>query len=163
MGEASQFRLLESTPGRRPSKTVEIDSYWESIKPNPNLLNADPVEDEPQKKYKRGCPPDRALVVLHEGKSEVLEYIGPGLDYLADDCMLRDEIDSFCEGLSGVFILEGRMISTGPDYNGEYDAYFEGDFRVATKEEWAAHLNGEYIWDESLWYESESVGESDAK
>ena len=93
-------------------------------------------------------------------RSDVLEHIGPGLEYLSDECLLYEEVNSFCEGLSGVYILEGRMISTGPDYNGDYDAYFDGDFRPATKEEWAAHLDGEYIWDESLWYESETVADA---
>jgi hypothetical protein len=156
MVDTFTFKVIESTPRRPSSKTVEIESYWEAIKPNPDLLEIE--EPEPPRKYKARCPPDRALVVIHEGRSDVLAHIGSSLDYLSEDCLLIDEIEACCEGMaSGVYIWEGRMISTGPDYNGDYDSYLNGDLRPATKEEWAAHLDGEYIWDESLWYESDTI------
>jgi hypothetical protein len=150
-----EFKIIEPTPSKRPSKTVEIESYWEAIKPNPDLL----IEPEVvPRKYKKGCPLDRALVVIHEGRADVLEHIGSGLDYLSNECMLSDEVGSLCEGLaSGVYILDGHMVTTGPSYYGDYDCYFEGDFRPATKKEWAAYLDAEYLWDESLWYESEII------
>jgi hypothetical protein len=56
---------------------------------------------------------------------------------------------------SGIYIWEGEINSDGGsyDYFGEYECehWLEGEFRPATKEEWEAHVNGEYPWDPSLW------------
>ena len=112
--------------------------------------------ENPLVKYKDKCPDDRALLIVHEDRCSVLDHIGPALDYIDDQGMFSDYFDPVCEGIaSGVYIWEGKMAG-GYDYRThETDEYLEGKFRLATKEEWHAHLDNEYPWDRSLWIESE--------
>jgi hypothetical protein len=115
-------------------------------------LNPELIVDVPWK-YRKPCPDDMALVVVHEGRGEILDHIGPGLQYVEDSGMRSDYFDPCCEGQSsGVFIWEGRM-ATETYANGEHDYYLDGTFRPATKEEWYAYLEGKPPWDPSRWVE----------
>jgi hypothetical protein len=116
------------------------------------IFQALPSESPPEPKYRSPCPDDMALVVVHEGRALVLDHIGPGFSYISDVGMMDDYIDPCCEDMaSGVYIWVGRLVSD-PD-SIEPDIYLDGNFRLATKEEWAHHLAGKDIWNPTLWYE----------
>jgi hypothetical protein len=112
-------------------------------------------------RYLKKCPLSKALLIIHEGLCDVLQFIGSDLDYLQDHCGLREEFQLICdEEKSGVYIWEGSLC-TSQDYFGEYDEWLDGSFRPATKEEWKAHLDDEYPWDVSLWWKTEDKTKED--
>lgn len=101
--------------------------------------------------YKRTRPPDRALLVIHAGKALYLEHIGPGIGYYLGECNWRDDV--FTEP-NGVYIWEGVLhVETVRHPDGDVDAeeWLDGTLRLATFEEWEAHLSDDYAWDRSDW------------
>lgn len=117
----------------------------------PQIFQALQSDGPAPPKYRRPCPDDMALVVVHEGRALVLDHIGPGFSYISDAGMMDDYLDPCCEGVaSGVYVWKGRLVS---DNHEDPDTYLDGDFRLATKEEWGKHLAGKDIWDPTLWYE----------
>ena len=117
----------------------------------PKIFQALQSDGPAPPKYRRPCPEDMALVVVHEGRALVLDHIGSGLSYITDAGMMDDYLDPCCKGVaSGVYVWKGRLLSVNHD---DPDTYLDGDFRLATKEEWNKHLAGKDIWDPTLWYE----------
>ena len=101
--------------------------------------------------YKKERPPDRALLIIHEGKALYLDHIGPGIEYYLSECSYQD--DEFSE-LNGVYIWEGKLISKVITYfEGDHDCEEElnGTLRLETFEEWQAYINDGYVWDRSEW------------
>lgn len=102
-------------------------------------------------RYKKERPLDRALLVIHAGRALYLDHIGPGIDYYLDEEPFKD--DEYSEP-NGAYIWEGKLHSTTTrDLEGYYDVECEldGTLRLATLEEWQAHINEEYLWDRSEW------------
>jgi hypothetical protein len=110
--------------------------------------------DNDNPNYKKDRPLDCVMYVAMYGKCMVLDYIGPFVDYLAHESSLEDQIeqDVICENDVGVYIWSGcgEQIQY---FAGDYDVQMNGDYRLATKEEWEHHVNDEYPWDRSLWME----------
>jgi len=94
----------------------------------------------------------RLVVACNNGAGCVLYAIGScweawyegSCSYVLDDNGLDDAPD-------GISIWEGRMLSWGPDYNGEYDAELRGEFRNLTEKEWKLLAEGCAPWDEKEW------------
>lgn len=126
---------------------------WESIR---NFQPLPSCQNDLHIVYKKNRPLDRVLCVVQNGKVLVLDYIGPGVEYLANEDLLAQELswdpNEPNREDDGVFIWEGSM-NTIRYYYGDYDIELEGEFRLATEQEWQAHLNDEYVWDRSLWIE----------
>ena len=98
------------------------------------------------------CPKDRALVVVQDQRCLVLDHIGPALDYLEDLGTLDTSLDKDLSTLvQGVYIWRGKLIksSTGEELRGQW--------RMATKEEWICHINGDFPWDPNLWLASSNA------
>jgi hypothetical protein len=120
--------------------------------------------DEFDSKYLKCCPKSQALIIIHEEIPLILQHIGSDLDYLDDIGMLSEYFESECEAItSGVYIWEGGL-HVDKSYYGYYgdfeqDEWLEGKLRQATKEEWQAHLNDEWVWDLKLWYTPEALKE----
>lgn len=114
-------------------------------------------EDKPLKKSSL----NKALLIIHEGFCDVLQYMGSDLDYLQEHCALKEEFQTFCFGeKAGVYIWDGR-ICTNKNYFMEHEEWLEGSLRPATKEEWKAHLDDEYPWDINLWCKTEDKTKED--
>jgi hypothetical protein len=102
------------------------------------------------------------LVAIYYGVLQDLIHIGEVFEWLLDDVgdplsdYLRDVAKTMVDG---VYVWEGDLRDVGcyDDYTGGYEAdfYLEGDFRLATKEEWIDYVNGEHTWDLSLWISDE--------
>lgn len=114
--------------------------------------------------YKKERPPDRALVMWYEGRCQVLDHIGPDLDYVAHIDMLSEYLNSDLEecasGLSGVLVWEGKLhgeVITNWEGGQDCDEWLEGTARLATKEEWRACVDGEYSWEVALWKEMVAI------
>lgn len=110
--------------------------------------------------YKPLCPEDRALVVVHEHACLVLDHIGVELDRLEGEGILG-EFDEILEDdppvASGVYIWQGCVnwtTPTPPSFD-DSECMLVGSFRLATYEEWDAHLRGEHPWDPSEWKEED--------
>jgi len=106
----------------------------------------------PSIRYKKERPLDRALIVIHASKALFLDHIGPGIDYYLSNSSFSE--DEWTEQ-NGVYVWEGKFVWT-------VITYLEGDkdveeelvtltMRLATLEEWTAHLKDEYIWDRDEW------------
>jgi hypothetical protein len=96
-------------------------------------------------------PLDKALLIIHEGKSLYLQHIGPCIDYYLEECDPKE--DTFKEP-NGVYIWEGTIKASRTYYaegGFEIDEELEGTLRLATLEEWQAHINDEHVWDRMLW------------
>lgn len=124
-------------------------------------MNFEPITQSPSQteeendpwgyRYKKERPLDRALLVIHAGKAMYLDHIGPGIDYYLSEGPFRE--DEYTEP-NGVYIWEGKFVSREITYyEGDKDVEeeLEGTLRLATLEEWQAHLNDEYVWDRSEW------------
>jgi hypothetical protein len=102
------------------------------------------------------------MVVLHCGVPQELCHIGKDLQWLLDESgdKLTDHIPKKLDLPDGVYIWEGQVIIEGyEDYwSGGYESesWAEGEFRLATKEEWEAWVRGEYPWDPYLWLSRET-------
>lgn len=108
-------------------------------------------EDPWNYQYKKERPLDRALLVIHAGKAFYLDHIGPGIDYYLSEEPFKE--DEYSEP-NGVYVWEGKLTSRVTRYfEGDYDVdcELEGTLRLATLEEWQAHINDEYIWDRREW------------
>lgn len=113
--------------------------------------------------YKTDRPKDRALLVIQDGVVLMLDYIGPGFDYLRDaacksmyDDFIKYNEDVDLEKLDpGVYIWEGCFVSDKIEtyYGTEYDYHLEGNVRKATKEELKDYQTEESAWDPGLWYQ----------
>lgn len=127
---------------------LRVDRFWAVTHPRRRRYH---------RRYREDAPKLRALVAIHCGILQDLIHIGEALEWLIDETgePLGDYIHTAWSDLpSGIYIWEGEVNSDGyTDYYGEYECehWLEGEFRPATKEEWEAHVNGEYPWDPSLW------------
>lgn len=97
-----------------------------------------------------------ALVVVYHKMVLVLEYIGPGLEYLKDDGFLEEHLkEAITDEVDGVYLWKGILEtrSSWDYYNGDGDCeeWLEGTFTKVTEEEWKLNLEGEYLWDPTLW------------
>lgn len=128
---------------------LRVDRFWAVTHPCRRTV--------PIYRYREDAPKLRALVVIHCGVLQDLVHIGEELEWLIDEPRepLSEYINTDWSGLPNrIYIWEGELKSDGvSDYYGEYeyDFWLEGEFRLATKEEWEAYVNGEYPWDSSLW------------
>jgi hypothetical protein len=116
--------------------------------------------------YKEERPTDRALIVVYLGKCHVLLHVGPHLDYLVDRGGLEDELNDWLIAVragwgyaacpDGVIVFEGGLVSTATSRTpaDDVDEGLEGTGRLATAQEWEAHLHGEWPWDPLLWKET---------
>lgn len=104
-------------------------------------------------------PPDRALVLVHQGHSLVMEQSGAGMEYWMDGVGSEGFTDGMDIPKDGLWVFEGS-IQGSTDYWGEHDCWLEGDFREFTEEEgevWEADRSLQGLWDEeferldSLW------------
>jgi len=113
--------------------------------------------------YKKVRPKDRALLMVQDEVVCILDYIGPGLEFLRTESP-RNFVDEFIdvnEGVDlcllegGVYIWEGQYVTDKLDtyYGYEYDYYLEGTVRKATKEELKYYQTEECAWDPDEWYE----------
>lgn len=100
-------------------------------------------------------------VVASDGDDSgcILSYAGPALDFercegggLGWDHLCRMGLSGAPEGIS---IWEGSMVpeTIETPYGTDHDAYFEGEFRKPTKEEWESIVAGECPWDVEDWIE----------
>lgn len=118
----------------------------EVFKPSIELVN-------PEIKWKTNRPKDRILCVVNYGKPLVLDCIGPAVEYFQQEGFLDDTLENDLEpDANGVLIWEGS-IECVRYLEGDFDEYLKGTTRSSTKEEWEAHLNGEYPWDPNEWKE----------
>lgn len=131
---------------------LRVDRFWAITHPRRR------IHTKFRNRYREDAPKLRALVAIHCGVLQDLIHIGEDLEWLIDESgePLKEYIQTDWSGLpNGIYIWEGELGSDGGsnDYFGEYecDFWLEGEFRPATKEEWEAHVNGEYPWDPSLW------------
>jgi hypothetical protein len=111
-------------------------------------------EEDPRRPgYRADCPEDMVLLVVYENRCSVLEYIGSGMDWIDDNGMLSDYFDPEVDGMAaGVYVWTGTLRETQDPISREYDSELNGKFRPATAEEWYKHLDGDLIWDSSLWF-----------
>lgn len=138
------------------SSTI-LDRFWAVTHPHRSNL---------KERYRKDAPKNLALVTVHYGVLQVLCHIGQDLDWFDEvgsderrECLGGDESDL----PNGVYIWEGVASYTGGGYSyfGDYDDVdidLNGEFRLATKEEWSAWVGGEYPWDPNLWYAREIDG-----
>lgn len=86
-----------------------------------------------------------------DGNGCVLHTVGPHVTHELDEIgrALGDiGLDDAPEGIS---IWEGKIKTSGPDHDGEYDAWLDGTFREPTDDEWAAIRAGRCPWSEAGW------------
>lgn len=133
---------------------------------DPAVLN--PSDDNytsyAEEEYNKERPLDRALVIWHEGRCKVLDHIGPQLDYVEHvgmlDRYLEQDLEECAGDLAGVLVWEGKLDSeTIYDHEGDADTdeWLKGTARLATEEEWRAHVDDEWPWDVSLWKKTTMV------
>ena len=133
---------------------LRVDRFWAVTHPRRRLVS------HFKHRYREDAPKLRALVAIHCGVLQDLIHIGEALEWLIDESgePLSDYITTSWSNLpNGIYIWEGEINSDGGSFDyGEYECehWLEGEFRLATKEEWEAHVNGEYPWDPSLWISS---------
>lgn len=110
---------------------------------------------EANPKYRVFAPPCRLVVACMNGHGCVLHWIGEQWEYWRDGCgteeLAAQGLDDAPDGLS---IWEGKIVTWGPDHNGECDAEPRGTFRELTPEEWNLLKAGGPPWDEALWLSS---------
>lgn len=102
--------------------------------------------------YKTDRPEDRALLVVQDGVVLLLDYIGPGFDYLRDAACksMADDFVEYNEDVDlekldpGVYIWEGCFVHV--------NYHLEGNVRKATKEELKTYQTEGCAWDPDLWY-----------
>lgn len=104
--------------------------------------------------YKKDRPPDCVMYIVMYGKCIILDYIGPAVDYFSRESItsLAEMIDAYVinDGDFGAYIWSGHFKTIKYDA-GDCDVEMVGNTRLATKEEWYAHINDEFPWDRSLW------------
>lgn len=89
-------------------------------------------------------------------------HIGQDLEWVDDS---GEDLSEYLGGTesdlpNGVYIWEGVVVTHGGyDCEGiyDYDLELDGEFRLATREEWLDHVNEEYPWDPNLWFSDEMI------
>lgn len=110
------------------------------------------IEQEPPwSKYNREMK-SRLVVASNRGQGCVLYAIGSCWEAWHEGSgSYRLEDNGLDDAPDGISIWEGRMLSWGPDRDGEYDAELRGEFRELTAYEWALLSGGEAPWYEEDW------------
>ncbi len=109
------------------------------------------IDEDPKPPEQDWSKPSLAVVACDgHGHGCILSTAGPHVAH--EISVIGRELsdlglDDAPEGLS---VWKGR-IKTSTSYEGEVDAWLEGEFRDPTDEEWVAIRNGECPWSESNW------------
>lgn len=106
-------------------------------------------------KCKKDLPPEKALVVIVFGKPKVLDYVGPGLDFLEVDGYLQNHFQEEVELhklRNGLYIWSGQVVERTSFAGDEVEYWVEGDFKKASSLQWVRHLEDDPPWDESLYF-----------
>jgi hypothetical protein len=130
-----------------------LDRFWAVTHPRRRGLG---------RKYREDAPNPRALVAIYHGVLQDLIHVGEAFDWLLDesgDSLSEYLMDESSTMTDGVYVWEGEVKDDGcyDNYSGGYEAdyYLDGNFRLATKEEWLDYVNGEHPWDPTLWISDE--------
>ena len=116
-----------------------LTRFWEVTHPH---------RSDGKARYRSDAPKNRALVTIHCGVPQELCHIGEEFEWLLDENgeKITDHIPDEINLPDGVYIWEGsvRVDCYDDYYSGGYESesYAEGDFRLATKEEWSAWVKG---------------------
>ncbi len=113
------------------------------------LLPDEDQGDSQYPEYKKGCPPDRGLLISDGTQGLLVDYIGPALEYWQSEVGDTESWDGYP---AGVWIWEGTL-QTWQSYEGEYDCDLEGEHRALTNDEWSDFkLDGQAgPWDSDDW------------
>lgn len=120
------------------------------------LLTPAPSADDPNDPEPN--VPDKSIIVVQFGVPHLLYHQGTGLDYWVgmegEDETAKEMYESSYDmnspaGPYGVYAWFGRI--NGDEYTTdcgtEYDSWIEGSCRPLLKEEWAAFVAGDFVWD----------------
>ena len=114
--------------------------------------NEEQAEDSYKSRYKKNKPADRFICCREGDFLIIMDRIGPGLDYWAEEVDLSPHYlgmpptDGFYFWVGGV-----RTFELWTDYGYDYDSKLDGEFIKVTKEDFESYdINGSW-WDSSLW------------
>jgi len=111
-------------------------------------------------KYKKEMK-SRLVVACNNGAGCVLYAIGSCWEaWYEGSCSYRLDDNGLDDAPDGISIWEGRVLSWGPDRDGEYDAELRGEFRDLTEKEWSLLVKGCAPWDEKEWLKNDSNKET---
>ena len=109
-------------------------------------MKVDPCTCRQPPEWRKNRPPSRALFVSCHGRALLLDHIGADVAWEIEGVGVEHVFEGFADG---VWVWSGRINATR-DYFGEHDAELVGDATPATKEQWAAWVDGaESPWDET--------------
>jgi hypothetical protein len=95
--------------------------------------------------WRKTRPPDRALLLSNGSLVQVLDYIGPALEWWHSASNWEND---FTDTPAGLWIWEGTVVSDGQDSTME----LSGSLRQLTDEELMEYKEQpEGPWDENLW------------
>jgi len=120
-------------------------------------LKIEPLPDGPsesRRSYRKDRPAERAVVACDSTGHlvSVIEYIGPGLDWLANAQPLSDSFLRWDPPPGpGIWMWEGE-IRHSVSYEGERDFELDGTYRLLTVAEAKQSMSGDSPWDPDLWY-----------
>lgn len=124
-------------------------------------MKIESIPGPPEPKWRADRPKERAVVAIDATGFllVVLEYIGPGLDWLSTFEPLSNAFLRFADELPetpGIWMWEGQL-RTHVSYEGERDHYLTGTFRPLTETEAKQSMEGDVPWDPDLWLEREPL------